>query len=81
VGANKVITMEIQVAIREHREPFYPKTGDFNRFTAKTCGTLVEQYCHYFDLKDVSAATGLVVHRSIATGLHVALSDMPSAGY
>jgi myo-inositol 2-dehydrogenase / D-chiro-inositol 1-dehydrogenase len=27
-----------QVAIREHREPFYPKVGDWNRFTANTGG-------------------------------------------
>ena len=30
-----------QVAIREHREPFYPKVGDWNRFSANTGGTLV----------------------------------------
>ena len=34
-----------QVAIREHREPFYPKVGDWNRFSANTCGTLVEKCC------------------------------------
>jgi myo-inositol 2-dehydrogenase / D-chiro-inositol 1-dehydrogenase len=27
-----------QVAIREHREPFYPKVGDWNRFSANTGG-------------------------------------------
>lgn len=41
-----------QVTIREHREPFYPKVGDWNRFTAKTGGTLVEKCCHYFNLMD-----------------------------
>ena len=41
-----------QVAIREHREPFYPKVGDWNRFTEKTGGTLVEKCCHYFNLMD-----------------------------
>jgi predicted dehydrogenase len=41
-----------QVAIREHREPFYPKVGDWNRFTANTGGTLVEKCCHYFNLMD-----------------------------
>jgi myo-inositol 2-dehydrogenase / D-chiro-inositol 1-dehydrogenase len=41
-----------QVAIREHREPFYPKVGDWNRFTAHTGGTLVEKCCHYFNLMD-----------------------------
>ena len=41
-----------QVAIREHREPFYPKVGNWNRFTEKTGGTLVEKCCHYFNLMD-----------------------------
>jgi predicted dehydrogenase len=41
-----------QVSIREHREPFYPKVGNWNRFTAKTGGTLVEKCCHYFNLMD-----------------------------
>jgi len=42
----------VQVAIREHREPFYPKVGDWNRFSANTGGTLVEKCCHYFNLMD-----------------------------
>jgi myo-inositol 2-dehydrogenase / D-chiro-inositol 1-dehydrogenase len=41
-----------QVAIREHREPFYPKVGDWNRFSTNTGGTLVEKCCHYFNLMD-----------------------------
>ena len=41
-----------QVAIREHREPFYPKVGDWNRFNANTGGTLVEKCCHYFNLME-----------------------------
>lgn len=41
-----------QVTIREHREPFYPKVGNWNRFTEKTGGTLVEKCCHYFNLMD-----------------------------
>lgn len=41
-----------QVAIREHREPFYPKVGDWNRFSRNTGGTLVEKCCHYFNLMD-----------------------------
>jgi len=41
-----------QVSIREHREPFYPKVGNWNRFTDKTGGTLVEKCCHYFNLMD-----------------------------
>ena len=42
-----------QVAIREHREPFYPKVGDWNRFSANTGGTLVEKCCHHFNLMDL----------------------------
>ena len=42
-----------QVAIREHREPFYPKVGDWNRFSDNSGGTLVEKCCHYFNLMDL----------------------------
>ena len=42
-----------QVGIREHRQPFYPKVGDWNRFNINTGGTLVEKCCHYFNLMDV----------------------------
>jgi predicted dehydrogenase len=42
-----------QVAIREHREPFYKKVGDWNRFSANTGGTLVEKCCHYFNLMEL----------------------------
>ncbi|MCJ7438424.1 MAG: Gfo/Idh/MocA family oxidoreductase [Acidimicrobiia bacterium] len=38
------------VAIREHRFPFLPKVGDWNRFARNTGGTLVEKCCHFFDL-------------------------------
>jgi len=41
-----------QVSIREHREPFYPKVDDWNRFSENTGGTLVEKCCHYFNLMD-----------------------------
>ena len=41
-----------QVSIREHREPFYPKVGNWNRFNANTGGTLVEKCCHYFNLME-----------------------------
>ena len=36
--------------IREHRHPFLPKVGNWNRFTRNTGGTLVEKCCHFFDL-------------------------------
>jgi len=42
-----------QVSIREHREPFYPKVDNWNRFADRTGGTLVEKCCHYFNLMDI----------------------------
>ena len=42
-----------QVSIREHREPFYPKVNNWNRFVERTGGTLVEKCCHYFNLMDI----------------------------
>lgn len=41
------------LTIREHRFPFLPKIGDWNRFNDKTGGTLVEKCCHFFDLMRV----------------------------
>lgn len=41
------------VAIREHRFPFLPKVGNWNRFTRNTGGTLVEKCCHFFDLMNL----------------------------
>ena len=38
------------LTIREHRFPFLPKVGNWNRFNAQTGGTLVEKCCHFFDL-------------------------------
>jgi predicted dehydrogenase len=38
------------LTIREHRFPFLPKIGNWNRFSDKTGGTLVEKCCHFFDL-------------------------------
>ena len=38
------------VSIREHRFPFLEKVGDWNRFNARTGGTMVEKCCHFFDL-------------------------------
>jgi predicted dehydrogenase len=39
-----------RLAIHEHRFPFLPKVGDWNRFSANTGGTMVEKCCHFFDL-------------------------------
>jgi predicted dehydrogenase len=41
------------LAIREHRFPFLPKVGDWNRFDRFTGGTLVEKCCHFFDLMNL----------------------------
>lgn len=38
------------LSIREHRFPFLPKVGDWNRFSSNTGGTMVEKCCHFFDL-------------------------------
>lgn len=38
------------LTIREHRFPFLHKVGDWNRFSARTGGTMVEKCCHFFDL-------------------------------
>jgi myo-inositol 2-dehydrogenase / D-chiro-inositol 1-dehydrogenase len=38
------------VFVREHRFPFLPKVGNWNRFNRNTGGTLVEKCCHFFDL-------------------------------
>ena len=36
--------------VREHRRPFLPKVGNWNRFARNTGGTMVEKCCHFFDL-------------------------------
>ena len=45
------------VAIREHRFPFLPKVGNWNRFSRNTGGTLVEKCCHFFDLMNLVVGT------------------------
>ena len=42
------------LSIREHRHPFLPKVGDWNRFSRNTGGTLVEKCCHFFDLMNLA---------------------------
>lgn len=44
IGSLRMLT------IREHRFPFLHKVGNWNRFSEKTGGTLVEKCCHHFDL-------------------------------
>lgn len=53
-------------SIREHRRPFLPKVGDWNRFSRNTGGTLVEKCCHFFDLMNL--AVGSAPRRVYASG-------------
>ena len=47
----KSITGGIRMlSIREHRFPFLPKIGGWNRFNRFSGGTFVEKCCHFFDL-------------------------------
>lgn len=52
--------------IREHRFPFLPKVGNWNRFNRNTGGTLVEKCCHFFDLMNL--AMGCEPTRVMASG-------------
>ena len=38
------------MSVREHRYPFLDKVGNWNRFSERTGGTLVEKCCHFWDL-------------------------------
>ena len=49
VHAGEIGTLRM-LSIREHRFPFLPKVGDWNRFARNTGGTMVEKCCHFFDL-------------------------------
>lgn len=49
VRAGRIGTLRM-LSIREHRFPFLPKVGDWNRFNRNTGGTMVEKCCHFFDL-------------------------------
>ena len=54
------------LTIREHRYPFLEKVGAWNRFNARTGGTLVEKCCHFFDLMRLVAGCDPI--RIMATG-------------
>ncbi len=56
VEAGTIGTLRM-VAIREHRFPFLPKVGDWNRFSRNTGGTFVEKCCHFFDLMRLITAS------------------------
>ena len=49
VHSGRIGTLRM-LSIREHRFPFLPKVGDWNRFARNTGGTMVEKCCHFFDL-------------------------------
>ena len=49
IQSNRIGNLQM-LSIQEHRYPFLPKIGDWNRFSKNTGGTLVEKCCHYFDL-------------------------------
>ena len=49
IHAGRIGTLRM-LSIREHRFPFLPKVGDWNRFSENTGGTMVEKCCHFFDL-------------------------------
>ena len=48
--ANGTIGTPRMFAIREHRYPFLSKVGNWNRFSNRTGGTMVEKCCHFWDL-------------------------------
>lgn len=54
------------VSMAEHRPPFLDKVEQWNKFSEKSGGTLVEKCCHYFDLMGMFA--GARPARVFATG-------------
>ena len=50
VHRQPVAAAPVMLTVREHRYPFLPKVGNWNRFSRNTGGTLVEKCCHFFDL-------------------------------
>ena len=52
---NGVVGDPKMIFIREHRFPFLPKVGGWNRFRENTGGTFVEKCCHFFDLMNLIA--------------------------
>jgi len=64
--AEGVVGQLRMLTIREHRYPFLEKVGHWNRFSAKTGGTLVEKCCHHFDL--MRLITGSEATRVYASG-------------
>ncbi|MEM9394294.1 MAG: Gfo/Idh/MocA family oxidoreductase [Pseudomonadota bacterium] len=77
------------LTIREHRFPFLPKVGDWNRFNRYTGGTFVEKCCHFFDLmrlalgsepvRIMASAPPALNHRDESYG--EGIPDILDAGY
>lgn len=65
IASNRIGNLKM-LSIQEHRYPFLPKVGDWNRFSKNTGGTLVEKCCHYFDL--MCLITGANPVRIFASG-------------
>ena len=65
IQSNRIGNLQM-LSIQEHRYPFLPKIGDWNRFSENTGGTLVEKCCHYFDL--MCLITGASPTRIYASG-------------
>ncbi len=67
------------ISIREHRFPFLHKVDAWNRFNARTGGTLVEKCCHFWDLmRLVLNSDPIRVYAS--AGLDINYSDEDYAG-
>ena len=47
---NGDVGQPIMMSFREHRFPFLNKVKNWNRFSQRTGGTLVEKCCHFWDL-------------------------------
>ena len=56
------------VSIVEHRYPFLVKPGNWNRFSRRSGGTMVEKCCHFFDL--MRLITGAEPVRVFGSGAH-----------
>ncbi|MEM0898962.1 MAG: Gfo/Idh/MocA family oxidoreductase [Pseudomonadota bacterium] len=64
------------LSIVEHRFPFLDKVDNWNRFSARTGGTLVEKCCHFFDLMRLLTASEAT--RIYATGAQ-SVNDIASS--
>ena len=55
--ARRAIGRVHSINLFEHRPPFLDKVQQWNKFAARSGGTLVEKCCHYFDLMNRYAAS------------------------